>query len=677
MRTRLSLLLTVLIVFHCLSPIGCALTPQQQKDTYSARLGSLPPDVNFPQDLKGKISYDAQNERLTFKGVMTEEERDELLKLSRNVQYSAAVVALYNNTQKNTKERQQSSYETDPYDSMGVLKRASEDTRNDVQEKPTSKRLAQESYETDKKSSARVAALEEEKKTDPVEKQVSESQPPNSESEDFVRNAAAQIAAKFEEKFPPTKGDDFTVLVQPFATLDGRYTTLSYLLAEELFTLLSNSPWVGGSLKICCNPIDGGPTPNRLDGIISGSLTQIGDEIKINARLVSADNHVIIAAISTRIPASETAKEFLKAEIIPKKPAESEDLDTRLDSLAWQTEQILHDLHGDKEGTQRLCILDFHTLGDKKNLLGRFLAEECTLRLSKNKSWKFVPSTRVEELLGGQVSSISALTATDLEKLAKELGIGAVVEGTVMDLGNSVKVNVKVADTKEGVTWGTASVDIPVDKRVAYLLSKERGQTPVYSSSGTVTEALKAAYPKQEEGSSLTNQRGEEFFLNEDFSGPEVVNRLEKWGKDLIVTNEGGKHFLASSNQEFVNIGKEVDFPSNFFFEFDVKGSSKYWNTLKFTDAAGNEFGIDFQLDEGNCYIVLPGPKSVRVRVDTNSANRFKLVRKDDFYEVYVNDTLGLAGPYSKYMPFKGFSITARLDQVRFTDFKGKTIIKG
>ncbi len=113
MQVRLSLTLVFLMVFYCLGLTGCTLTSQQQKTAhYSARLNSLPAMVKFPENFKGKISYNTVDGRLTFKGVMTEKERDELLRLSRNIQYTAAVETLYHQprTKTNTEKRQQSSY---------------------------------------------------------------------------------------------------------------------------------------------------------------------------------------------------------------------------------------------------------------------------------------------------------------------------------------------------------------------------------------------------------------------------------------------------------------------------------------------------------------------------------------------------------------------------------------
>ena len=675
MQVRLSLVLALLMVFYCLGPTGCSLTSQQQKTAqYSTRLNSLPAPVKFPEKLESKVNYNTEDKRLVFKGVMTEEERDELLSLSRNIQYTAAVKTLYLQPRIKTKGRksQQSTYASATDNDKRALKRGSNGTAEDSQREQTIRKPSDESLQVQKISRTPIVSFEEEKRG-------SGSLISEDENDYFIKVVAAQIVTKFEEKFPPTEGNNYTVLVKPFATLDGKLNMFSYLLAEELFTLLSNSPWVGDSLQICCNPIDGGgPPPSQLDGTISGSLVQIGDEIKINARLVSADTHVILGAVTTRIPASEIVTELLKSEITPKENIKSEDLDSKLDSLVWQIEQVLKDIQLDKGAPYRLCIMDFHMLGGGKNLLGTFLAEECELRLSKIKSWQLIPRSKVESLLGGKVSSVLDLTAKELEGLAEELGIGAVAEGIVVDLGDDIKVNIDIIDTRNGFIRGIASVDMPMDERLEYLLSKGNSRSlappPVSFYPGAVREGSRAAASKQIEGGPVVSELGEGFFLYEDFSGPEAVNRLPEWGQNLIVTNEKGRRLLATSGTGFVDIGRKIDFPKNFSLEFEMLGNSKYWNTLKLTDESGNIFGIDFRLDEGNCFIVLPGPKSVKVRVDTNSINRLKLVRKDGFYEVYMNDTLALAGPYSKYAPFTSFAITARLDQVRFTGFYGKSI---
>ncbi|MBE9570247.1 MAG: S8 family peptidase [Proteobacteria bacterium] len=73
--------------------------PRPHKKT-SAKLEILPEGMKFPNLLKDKIQYDADKKRLIFEGVMSQEEKDELLKLSPDYQYQKAVEALFQNSQK-------------------------------------------------------------------------------------------------------------------------------------------------------------------------------------------------------------------------------------------------------------------------------------------------------------------------------------------------------------------------------------------------------------------------------------------------------------------------------------------------------------------------------------------------------------------------------------------------
>lgn len=680
MPSKLFFGLVVLAVFYLVNLAGCQSAAQLQKDTSFARLGSLPPEVKFPENLKDKIHYDSDDERLTFKGAMSEAEKNELLKLSKDAQYTASIKELFKSSQ--TKKLASNSAEA-VNNRISAPKEAPQTNQREAQIKAKPEEQAK-GASPDEKHSRTVGACPEGQNA--IKKAGALLLTPldttGGGDRDSIEEVAAEIVSRFTDVVLPTKTKDFNVLVKPFLTLDGRQTILSNLLVEELFTQLSQSQWAGNTLKICCNPTGGDTTFTRPDGIIAGSLVKIGREIKVNARLVAAETHIILSAVSTKIPVSESLVSLFETEIPIQHAVEGDDLNTRLDSLAWQVEQILHDLHGDKKGEQRICLLGFTTLEGDKKLLERFLAQECVLRFSKSKSWRVVPSARVKELLGREVSTISDLSNTELtDVFLRELGIDAVIDGMITDLGSSIKVNVRVSETTEGLTYGTASIEIERDKRIEYLLSKETGQilasarTPGPGETANVlkvTDSEKNYEQKNEEADTAGELSG--VFLREDFSSPNVVNSLSEWGKNLIITSEGGKHFLASQEKEFVKIGRNINFPENFSLEFEVKGNGKYWNTLKFVDVVGNEFSLDFQFNGDNCFVVLPGPKSIKVKADTTLPNKLTLIRKDGFYEVYVNDNMVLAGPYSKYSLFKSFALIARLDQVRFTGFIGKAI---
>jgi hypothetical protein len=69
-------------------------------DIVEEKLENMPEEIEFPDGLEEKISYDGQLKILTFKGIMTEEEKHKLLELSQDRAFSDAVGQLYQRSQK-------------------------------------------------------------------------------------------------------------------------------------------------------------------------------------------------------------------------------------------------------------------------------------------------------------------------------------------------------------------------------------------------------------------------------------------------------------------------------------------------------------------------------------------------------------------------------------------------
>lgn len=65
----------------------------------SEELANLPTGVEFPNHLKDKIRYNATKQLLFYTGVMTEEEKEEILRLSKEEQYAEATRALFQKSQ--------------------------------------------------------------------------------------------------------------------------------------------------------------------------------------------------------------------------------------------------------------------------------------------------------------------------------------------------------------------------------------------------------------------------------------------------------------------------------------------------------------------------------------------------------------------------------------------------
>lgn len=62
---------------------------------HTAKLHSLPPGVQFPSDLEGKIVFDAASRCLVWYGFMTEAELQQLLQLHTDSYYRCAIASLF------------------------------------------------------------------------------------------------------------------------------------------------------------------------------------------------------------------------------------------------------------------------------------------------------------------------------------------------------------------------------------------------------------------------------------------------------------------------------------------------------------------------------------------------------------------------------------------------------
>lgn len=59
---------------------------------HSVRVPSIPSNIEFPDNLQGRIRFDAAHHHLEFRGFMSKSEYDQLLRLSQDVNYQNAIV---------------------------------------------------------------------------------------------------------------------------------------------------------------------------------------------------------------------------------------------------------------------------------------------------------------------------------------------------------------------------------------------------------------------------------------------------------------------------------------------------------------------------------------------------------------------------------------------------------
>lgn len=164
-----------------------------------------------------------------------------------------------------------------------------------------------------------------------------------------------------------------------------------------------------------------------------------------------------------------------------------------------QAQAITEQLAGSE--TKILAVVDFTDLQGNVTELGRFLAEELSVRLAGlDGSFQVVDRTHLKALLEEHKLSATGLidpsTARELGRIA---GVGALITGTVTPLGDSVRLAVKVLHTESARIVSSTTANIPKTQAIEELLWREivggRGSSPATGSSGksTSTKTVRTA----------------------------------------------------------------------------------------------------------------------------------------------------------------------------------------
>jgi hypothetical protein len=72
---------------------------ERKRQTHSARLDNLPSGIEIPGHLRERAGYDVNEKRLYFVGIMSDEEKNELLSLSSDTEFRRAVSQIFDKSQ--------------------------------------------------------------------------------------------------------------------------------------------------------------------------------------------------------------------------------------------------------------------------------------------------------------------------------------------------------------------------------------------------------------------------------------------------------------------------------------------------------------------------------------------------------------------------------------------------
>ncbi len=455
------------------------------------------------------------------------------------------------------------------------------------------------------------------------------------------------------------------ISIVEFSNFHDETTDFTTYLYEELVTSFSSN----SKFEVVDSVNRIGKQSKEIDAIVTGSIMNLDDSVKVNARLMLNKTGMIVTAVSTSLQKNKVIERLMETKHdIHKVEAGNGDLYSRIDDLA---RQIVSCLQQSKK--YKLVLLEFTDLNGRANTFSQFLSQELVTRLflANTNRIEIVDNNIVLEFIKANHISLQQLAYPEFsKKLAESLGVNSIVKGVITDLGNSIKLNARIITAETGAIFGVAAVDIVKDEKLSKLLNeKPRVKSSVTKKITTKNEI------KKELGS--VGSTGNGIFFKEDFSRYDDGQPLGEWGEGLVVRkDEDDKSFLTSAIDDFSVAKRELQFPGEFSFEFDVKGSTKYWSSIRFRDAEGSVFSVSFRLFQNILSVTFPGPKQVKTDIDINKYCKIKIVRKNKLYELHTNGSLLIVGSYSKYKPFNSFEIHSAFNRFQFTGFIGNDLVE-
>lgn len=135
-------------------------------------------------------------------------------------------------------------------------------------------------------------------------------------------------------------------------------------------------------------------------------------------------------------------------------------------------------------GRKTVAVIDFTDLQGNVTELGRFLAEEFSIDLLADaKGFEVIDRTHLKSILQEhKLATTGLIDPQTARKLGQVAGVDTLVTGTIIPLGDSVKLTAKALDTNTAKMLGASTADIPRTRAIEELLQRGIGGAPVEGS---------------------------------------------------------------------------------------------------------------------------------------------------------------------------------------------------
>jgi TolB-like protein len=152
------------------------------------------------------------------------------------------------------------------------------------------------------------------------------------------------------------------------------------------------------------------------------------------------------------------------------------DLDEGIQDL---TQQIVPQVQ--RLGKKRLAVTDFADLDGQVSDLGRFVAEELSAGLVlSGQGLRVVDRQHLSKIIEEQKLSATGVTEPGaVQKLGQLAGAEVIVAGSVVDMGEWIRIIAKILSTTTGEIIGAAETTVPDDAAVHRILGQNGSVRPV------------------------------------------------------------------------------------------------------------------------------------------------------------------------------------------------------
>jgi len=205
-----------------------------------------------------------------------------------------------------------------------------------------------------------------------------------------------------------------------------------------------------------------------------------------------------------------------------------------------------------KAGKKSVAVADFTDLQGNITELGRFIAEELSVDLTNNsQGFEIADRAHLKTLLAEHKLSVSGLVDPNtVKKLGQIAGVDAIVLGTFIPFGDSIRLSCKVIATDTAKIIGATKGDIAKTSAIEELLGKGIDtDVPKGGVSEKPKSEVKASIPVSHQVEQLDNIRVE--LIGCKISGNAVTC-------SMILTNlDKDKYFWISGSRIINDTGEE------------------------------------------------------------------------------------------------------------------------